>query len=428
LAFVRLWVRLGFVRVNRGGIRFSTDHEAWRAAFIMLGSVVVSFALIAVYCHHYFGTWTPQYSTATGSAMDFAHPSLPRALALYTDMFASNQSGLLPWVPLDLLVIPGLILLARRSRAWAAGALLLIGTQLAGFLPVLFTPAIYQGYALPSRFTVECAPFFALCVAAVFAAGLPALRADARSLADRAQHLVGRDTSPNRDNRQMPSVGARLVSPVRRAVHRLRSANLRNATAVSAATRDVQLHQRFAAIAAGGSLLLLVAGGWFLLVALTSPVLLYASNAGNRLAERDPALVPAWWFSAFPDPGHVVTRTQTLTLAADPSATTVHDGVASVTGRGELPPGEYRATFTWSCTVAGNSDHSSTLQLTVQRVTAARPVLAQRDETATTCDGATHTDSVPGFASDGYDATRFTIRAPEGTAFTAASVTYAPSR
>ena len=114
--------------------------------------------------------------------MDFARPNLPRAVALYTDMFASNQSGLLPWVPLDFLVIPGVALLWRRSPAQARAVLMLIGAQLVGFLPALFTPAIYQGYALPSRFTVECAPFFALCVAAVFAAGLPALRADCASL------------------------------------------------------------------------------------------------------------------------------------------------------------------------------------------------------------------------------------------------------
>ncbi len=94
------------------------------------------------------------YSTAAGSGMDFARPNLPRALALYTDMFASNQSGLLPWVPLDFLVIPGAALLWRLS-AQARAILVLIGAQFVGFLPVLFTPAIYQGYALPSRFTVE---------------------------------------------------------------------------------------------------------------------------------------------------------------------------------------------------------------------------------------------------------------------------------
>ncbi len=414
-------LRLGFVRVSRRGIRFSADMEARRAAAIIVGGAALSFLLIALYCHHYFGAWTPQYSTAAGSGMDFAHPNLPRAVALYTDMFASNQSGLLPWVPLDFLVIPGVALLWRRSPAQARAVLALIGAQLVGFLPVLFTTAIYQGYALPSRFTVECAPFFALCVAAVFAAGFPALRADCASLLALARQLVASSPHTSKD---APGVGARLVSPVRMTADSSKAHPRRSGAESLASLRATRIRQHAIALACALALILILAGGWPLAVALSSPGLLYASTAGNRLAEKDAALVPTWWFAAFPDPGHVVTYSQTVMLAVDTSTAATQDNSATLTASAQLPPGEYTATFTWNCALTPGASTSQPLSLTVVRVVPGHPILAQRTEPASACDGASHTDSVPTFGSDGYDAIRFTVAALPGVSVTQARVRY----
>jgi hypothetical protein len=213
----------------------AVDVTAWSAAAAVAGLMVVSFLLIGLYSHATFGTWTPPNAR---QQPDLLHPQWALVAQLYGQMFLDPRTGLLPWVPLDLLVIPGLWLLLRRHPRQGRVIVALLLAQLGAFITAAVSP-VFQGYALIGRFTLECAPFFALCVGAVFAASLP--RRGAR--ADRERRV------------------SRLV------------------------------------LATG--LLLLSATAWFSVVGMFDPRLLYPAPT-VRLVTRYPALLPGPWFALFP--------------------------------------------------------------------------------------------------------------------------------
>ncbi len=399
LGLASLWPRLGWPPRRAAS---AAARESWRATLLVAGIPLLSFALIGLYSRHYFGTWTPQYATAAGSGMDVAHPNLARAAGLYADMFLSAQSGLLPWVPLDALVPIGLVLLWRRDRRVAGAILLCVAAQLGGFLPALFTPAVYQGYALPARFTIECAPFFALCVAAVFAAGWPALRAWMARFMALSVTRLGLAQGNER--------GAWLAS--RRLVHAL------------------------APLAAAGALALLLVGAWFSAVGAHDPGELYGNSGGVRIAEKYAQVVPAWWFGLFPDPSHQAQYTQTLDLTTETAPATSYGwpGARSLVSHYYLPPGQYIATFTWACSTSASSPDTSAsspdtqLALVVERGGAARAPLLQRRLTADQCTGGFQTLALGPFSSLGYISTGFRVVYGSDVTLTSATATYRPAR
>ncbi|HEV2237443.1 MAG TPA: hypothetical protein VGR57_12345, partial [Ktedonobacterales bacterium] len=57
------------------------------------GLLLLSLALVALYSHRYFGTWTPPNARAQP---DLAHPQPGAVITLFGDMFFGQQSGLLP--------------------------------------------------------------------------------------------------------------------------------------------------------------------------------------------------------------------------------------------------------------------------------------------------------------------------------------------
>jgi hypothetical protein len=406
LAIASLWPRL---RWPPSLAAPSLERQAWSAAALVGGMTALSFALIGLYCRHYFGAWTPQYATAAGTGMDFAHPDLGRAAGLYADMFLNFESGLLPWVPLDFLVPIGVILLWRRDHRQAAAILLCVVAQLAGFLPVFFTTAIYQGYALPSRFTVECAPFFALCVAAVFAPGFPALRVWWRRSLDslRARRRWRGQARPPANQLFAPGWLARALPPV----------------------------------GAASALALLLIGAWLTAVGAHDPGELYNNPGGNRIAEKYPSAVPAWWFALFPDPSHNLQFTHTLTLTPDvpagaspsgqPGVGSSPDGTTSVSARYNLPPGRYTATFAWSCarTVTGASASSAVVELLVEGGggRSRAPLVDQRLD-ADQCSGSPQTLVTGPFSGAGYITTGFRIVYGPSVTITNAQATYIPAR
>ncbi len=119
-----------------------------------------------------------------------------------------------------------------------------------------------------------------------------------------------------------------------------------------------------------------------------------------------------------------MTYSQTLALAVDASTAAPQSNATTLTASAQLPPGEYRATFIWNCAPMPGASTSQPLSLTVVRVVAGHPMLAQRTEPASACDGVSHTDSAPTFGSDGYDAIRFTVAAPTGVSVIEAHVRY----
>ncbi len=145
------------------------DVRAWSTAAVVAGLTAASFLLIALYSHHYFGTWTPPNAR---QQPDMLHPHFGQVLQLYGQMFLDPRSGLLPWVPLDLLVVPGLWLLLLHHPRQERYIVAFLIAQLGAFVTAAVSP-VFQGYALIGRFTLESAPFFALCVGAVFAASAP---------------------------------------------------------------------------------------------------------------------------------------------------------------------------------------------------------------------------------------------------------------
>lgn len=221
-------------------------RSAWLAALLVGGLPLVSFALVVAYSYHYFGTWYPQYRAQASGA--FMSPDLGHMLLIFRQMFFDAQSGLVPWVPLTLLTPVGLVLLMRRHRREACFALLWMLGLLSAFLSAAFAPHVNQAGALPARFTVESLPFCALCVAALFAPGWPALRTGARKviLAGSLRHLA-----------------------------------------------------TWRAAAACCCLVLLAADIWLAVMAQFGLPLLYPSNVGVRLVAAFPHLLPGWWFNLF---------------------------------------------------------------------------------------------------------------------------------
>ena len=164
---------------------------------------------------------------------------------------------------------------------------------------------------------------------------------------------------------------------------------------------------------------------WPLAVALSSPGSLYASTAGNRLAEKDSAFVPGWWFAAFPDPGQAATYSQTLTLAVDTSTAATQSNATTLTASAQLPPGDVHGDLHLELRPYARRLHIAAAFLDrVVRVVAGHPMLAQRTEPASACDGPSHTESASTFGSDGYDAIRFTVAAPTGVSVIEAHVRY----
>lgn len=379
LALWALWPRL----------RGEEARAARLAAALIAGLLTLSFVGIILYSRRYFGTWLPQY----GGAVDLAHPNLGRAGDLYLDVFLSPQRGLFPWVPLDLLVAPGLVLLWRRDARTGARALVLLGALLASFLSVIVAVSVGQAYALPARFTVECAPFFALALAAVFAQGLPALRAAASTLRERK--FV-----------QRPENSWRSVAP---------------------------------RLALGlGCLALLAAGGWFAQVGASDPGLLYPTVAGPRLAEHYPDLVPAWWFAAFPESPDLHPRYPVVVALAPPTraADLVSAGglaPLALSDWVEAPPGRFAATATFACIaepIAAATTPASTSEvwLLVERGYGSHPlVIARQSLAAAACAGPGRPLALRvAFGSVGYKQIRFVLAAGPGVAVSRAQVAYTP--
>ncbi|GEM_PF-2191941 len=221
---------------------------AWLAAGILCLLPAISFLLIALYSHHYFGTWYPQYRADPSTS--YASPDIGHMLLIYQEMFLDGQSGLIPWAPLMLLVPAGLIALARYHLKVAIITLLWIFGFLVAFASSAVAPHVNQAYALPARFTVECQPFFALCVASLFARCWPSLRTTFTKLTQRH--------------------GMSLSQLV----------NLRVAFGLMC-------------------LLLLAVDIWFTLVGQTNLGALYPNARGITLAMRLPHSLPLWWFSLF---------------------------------------------------------------------------------------------------------------------------------
>ena len=149
----------------RWPVTSAADRRAWFAAATIMALTGISFMLIGIYSHRYFGTWTLPNGRVQA---DLLHPNFDNVAHLFGRMFLDPRSGLLPWVPLDMLVVPGLVAVIVRYPAYGLSILAFLVAQLATYLTAAVSP-VFQGYALIGRFTVECAPFFALCVGGVVA-------------------------------------------------------------------------------------------------------------------------------------------------------------------------------------------------------------------------------------------------------------------
>lgn len=236
------------------------EQRARKAALALVGSMILSFLLISVYCHHYFGTWTPPVVSAEGAPItpNLAHPNLQWLTLLFTNMFLNRYTGLLPWVPLDLLVIHGVVALWSFSPPHARDLLICLAGALGGFLSAVYTTDIYQGYAFPARFTVECAPFFALAVAGVFAISEPALRRIGRTWLRRGYVAAAPLGYDGKDFARI----ALLVT----------------------------------------ILILFVSGVWFDIFGVRYPYSLFPIASHLRILAQHPHALPGWWFALFPGP------------------------------------------------------------------------------------------------------------------------------
>ena len=345
-------------------------RQAWCAIGVMAGVLALSFAGIVLYSRHYFGTWTPRISAA-GGAMDLAHPDVQRALNLLNDMFLDPQSGLIPWVPLAVLVPVGLMLLWRRDRRSAGMLLLMLAGLLGAFAPVLFTRDIYQGYALPSRFTVECAPYFALAEAAVLAAARPD-----QSL---VQHM-------------------RMLHAGRWRMH--------SRSAVVAARIGLAL----------ACLGLLLVGAYFDRVGLHAPRLLYHSTAGPRIVEEYPDLLPAWWFAAFTwTPDNFVPAAM-VPFVPDSALHQLR------VDRVEAPPGRYAATVTFICSTGEHGSVPVTLR--VERNTTRGARMLDEWHATVICTTQPTPTAALSFLSDGYESVNVVIALPPDHPSMQASLAY----
>jgi hypothetical protein len=351
-------------------------RRAWAILIIIAGSLSISLLLISLYSSRYFGVWTPQYSSVPNTAPDFAHPNLQRLGILFWDVFFDPQSGLLPWVPLYFLVPLGLALLWRRQRRCALMLLFMLVGFLSAFLPALVTNQIVQGYALPSRFSVECAPYLTLAVAAVFAATKPRRWLLAlRSLRNRA---------------------ARAASP--------RMPWARVATQASIGLLCIAL---------------LATAGWFTIMGVRDPELLYHSLAGPRLVEKYPQLLPAWWFGLFPPSTGPLDYQGAMPLIAGP-ASSQRSALAQ-----PIPPGAYIATFHFACMHAAPARLRLAAEVDIgTHATVTRPLSALRCQQPGM---ELPTMSVP-FVSAGYEPVSFLTHLPEGAPLLSVIVTFAPTR
>jgi hypothetical protein len=250
---LRLWPR---------GRRPETPQEAAHAArppdgtahlslLLACGLPALGLALIALYSHHYFGTWYPQYRAQTADAF-LSQPDPLHMLGLYRQMLLDARQGLIPWAPLMASAPIGLALLWRRRPREAALAVAWTIGLLAAFASSAIAPHINQAYALPARFTVECQPYLALGAATVFARGWPSLRAAI-------------------DTAQRQGITSTLRAP----------SGMRLMLAL-------------------GCLALLAADTWLTLIGEMAPRLLYPTADGSmRLLAAYPHLLPGWWFALF---------------------------------------------------------------------------------------------------------------------------------
>lgn len=235
-------------RVN-GDRRGSAWATLWAPAALITGLPLASLLSIILYSLQYFGVWYPQYRGP--STTTFVSPDVIHMVGLYRSMFLSGQGALILWVPLMLLVPVGLVALIRHSprEGWLT-AVWIVGT-LSPFLSSAIAPHVNQAFALPARFTVECQPFFVLCVASLFAVTWPRLRSGAQALSMGKGMLA----------RWLPGVAALLAL---------------------------------------SCLLLVGVDTWFTFVGLLDPAALYpTSNGGVRLLLEYPHLLPGWWFALF---------------------------------------------------------------------------------------------------------------------------------
>lgn len=422
----------GALAVLRAHLRWPIDGEADRralyAAAVVTGLTALSFALIVLYSRHYFGAWTPPSAT---ERPDLLHPHPERIPGLYVEMFLSQQLGLLPWVPLDLLVLPGLVVLLRHHAAQGRYLLILVGSLLVTFASTMVT-FVFQGYAFPGRFTLECAPFFALAVAALVAAGWQPVRG--WWLAVAAWQPGRRGATDQTDERAPTGRHKKLPGAKPKSFPGDRRWQL-----VGSWTGGV------GALAA---LALLAASCWFSVVGESDPRLLYPSFAGVRLAAAHPQAMPGVWFALFPQGPHAFVTRNTMafdsTLSAGypvrgtggergflgrPSTLTAGTVLARTTPT-DVPAGNYVATFALACD--GGPHQTTALRLMIVRSSSSvnrRSVpLSQRLVAMETCEGLTkplHV-AVP-FASDGYRAMTFIVEFAGTTPAVAWSVAYAPA-
>lgn len=347
--------------------------DAWAAALAMAGLATLGFALMLAYDRHYFGTWYPQYRQGGPGA--FGSPELDRAATLYGRMFFDAQSGLIPWVPLLLLAVPGFVVLLRRAPIPARYVAGCLAGLLGSFVSVAVAPHIGMAGALPARFDVESVPFFALCAAGAYAAGDRYLRQVVVSLARRGGASA----------RRLGVFGVGRVA------------------------------------LAGACLLLLAVDLWLTAAAQLDPGVLYPSPAGVRLAEEYPAIVPGAWFALFPESEapplyrgvarfdaansqgqRTVPEGGGSAYLAQPGALPAHAVIARSEWLG-LPPGRYLATFQVACG-APTGAQSAPFEVAALRVQGIHyPVVAQSGASGATCAGVAHPMPVTlPFTSDGY--------------------------
>ena len=358
----------------------------WFSSASVTAIPLLSFVLIALYDQRAFGTWTPKYSASAGDAASLANLDPLRGLALYADMFLGNQSGLIVWAPVYMLALPGIVLLARRDRRQASLLLGCVLGLLGAFISAFVTPSVSQAYALPARFCVECAPFFALCTAAVFA---PAW-ASCRSLLGSRPHSqrIG-DTLLL--SRQRGWAGVVLLI---------------------------------------ATLLLLATSAWFTLTSLRTPEYLYPSAAGNRIALKYANQLPDWWFDFFPDFTHIVTYSGSVNLTREAaSAGGVQTSQAAITwsnstALADIPPGKYLATYTITC--AGSTLVSPVaLTLRAERLAGATHTpIGQQDPMLSTCAAGQSVQFILPFSSVGYEPVEFLLTQPETAFITSVQVSY----
>jgi hypothetical protein len=236
----------------------SAGRRKWLAAVLVMSLPLLSFMVIGVFSLHYFGTWYPQYRAGTSSS--FVGPNPGHMLQIYQEIFLEGESGLIPWVPLLVLVPVGLAILARQGGRTALMLLLWIFGLLCAFLSSAVAVHVNQAYALPARFTVECQPFFALSVTGAFALGWPRLR----SLLQKARERISSDA------RQRETVATHLWWLL---------------TWQTALTLVC--------------LFLLLVDAWFTLIAQFDLSALYPSSEGIRLLAVFPHWLPGWWFALF---------------------------------------------------------------------------------------------------------------------------------